>query len=155
MGLIGLSLAFFAVRGLRRARPVTTGNMQEAPPERLGYDLRRGASAYAPIIGAISGFVVPAVVLIFEIASSSDSTAHSAALGRSSALLVLGLIACLLSAFALAAIGAEGRLTANLTAATLYAGAATVIGVVAIIAAFEVLSEAFLPATKVKSRVVV
>lgn len=140
-----LLLALAVARGLVfRSQPVTVGS----PREPLGYDVRKGAAAYAPIIGVISGFVVPTVVLIFEIASSHDSTAHSAALGRTTSLLVLGLIACLLGAFAFAAIGAERQLTANLSAATLYAGAATVIGSVAIIAAFEALAQAFLPATK-------
>lgn len=128
----------------RRVAPPTRAEDEEP----LGYDLRRGASAYAPIIGAIAGFVVPAVVLIFEIASTNRGIAHSPALGRSASLLVLGLIGCLLGAFAIAAIGAERRLTPNLTAATLYAGAATAIGIVAIIAAFEVLAQALLPATR-------
>lgn len=63
-------------------------------------------------------------------------------------MLVLGLIACLLGAFALAAIGAERELTADLPAASLYAGAATSIEVVAIMAAFEALATIYLPDTK-------
>jgi hypothetical protein len=133
-------------RGVAFRNPAGVAKAIDEEP--LGYDLRRGTSAYAPIIGGIGGFVVPAVVLIFEIASTHHGAAHSPALGRSTSLLVLGLIACLLGAFAMAAIGAERRLTPNLTAATLYAGAATAIGVVAIIAAFEALAQAFLPATK-------
>lgn len=134
----------------KRRAPLRTPSAvaEAAHQEPLGYDLRRGASAYAPIIGGIGGFVVPTVVLIFEIASTRHGAAHSPALGRSTSLLVLGLIACLLGAFAIAAIGAERRLTPNLTAATLYAGASTAIGVVAIIAAFEALAQALLPATK-------
>lgn len=132
----------------RRLTPQTAPRTSDVSPvEPLGYDIRRGAAAYAPIIGAISGFVVPTVVLIFEIASDPGNAADDVALGRSTALLVLGLIACMLGAFAFAAIGGERRLTANLNAAALCAGAASVIGIVAIIAAFEALSQAFLPAT--------
>lgn len=114
----------------------------------FGYDLRRGAAGYAPIVGTIAGFVVTGVVLVFTIVSHSkpgQPVPHAALLGRSSALLVLGLIGCLLSAFALAAIGAERKLTPNLTAATLYVGICTAIGIVAILGAFEVLAAIYLP----------
>lgn len=147
LGLGGLLIGLLLLRKARRGKP-TPQNLPDTVAEPLGYDLRKGAAAYAPIIGAISGFVVPAVILTFEIASSAKGAPYGAQLGRASSLLTLGLIACLLSSFTLAAIGAERRLTPNLTAATLYAGAATVIGVVAIIAAFEALSVAFLPATR-------
>jgi hypothetical protein len=116
----------------------------------FGYDLRLGAAGYAPIVGAIAGFVVTGLVLLFDLASrhaASQTPRTEALLGRASALLVLGLIACLLAAFALAAIGAETRLTPNLTAAILYVGMCTAIGIVAIIAAFEVLATIYLPET--------
>ncbi len=111
-----------------------------------GYDVRTGSAAYAPIIGTIGGFVVTAVVLLFEIISSHHGA--TAPFGRAASLLVLGLISCLLGAFACAGIGAERKLTSNLPAAALYAGAATAIGVVAIIAAFEVLASIYLRETK-------
>jgi hypothetical protein len=111
-----------------------------------GYDVRKGATAYAPIIGTIGGFVVPAVVLVFEIISSNHGP--TVTLGRATSLLVLGLISCLLGAFAFAAIGAEQKLTADLPAAALYAGAATSIGIVAILAAFEVLASIYLNDTR-------
>lgn len=116
----------------------------------FGYDLRLGAAGYAPIVGAIAGFVVTGLVLLFDLASrhaASQTPRTEALLGRASALLVLGLIACLLAAFALAAIGAETLLTPNLTAAILYVGMCTAIGIVAIIAAFEVLATIYLPET--------
>jgi hypothetical protein len=118
--------------------------------EPFGYDLRRGAAAYAPIVGTVGGFVVTGVVLVFGIAShhkAGQPVEHAAMLGRATALLVLGLIACLLAAFALAAIGAERRLTPNLTAAALYAGVCTAIGIVAILGAFEVLAKIYLAQT--------
>lgn len=128
---------------------------EEAPANsldrRFGYDLRKGAAGYAPIVGTIGGFVVTGVVLVFDIASdhkNGEHVEHASMLGRATALLVLGLIACLLAAFALAAIGAERGLTPNLTAATLYVGVTTVIGVVAIIGAFEVLSSIYLRNTR-------
>jgi MFS family permease len=98
-------------------------------------------------VGTVGGFVVPAVVLVFEIASSHPLV-HGGhpehLLGRATALLVLGLIACLLGAFAFAAIGAERKTTPSLVAAVLYAGVGTAIGVVAIMAAFEALSTLYL-----------
>ena len=120
---------------------------QEIP---FGYDLRRGAAGYAPIVGVVAGFVVTGLVLLFDLASrhtASQSPWTEALLGRASALLALGLIACLLAAFALAAIAAETRLTPNLTAAIMYVGMCTAIGIVAIIAAFEVLATIYLPET--------
>lgn len=117
----------------------------------FGYDLRRGAAGFAPIVGTIAGFVVTGVVLVFTIVShyrSGQPVPNADLLGRASALLVLGLIGCLLSAFALAAIGAERKLTPNLTAATLYVGICTAIGIVAILGAFEVLATIYLPKTQ-------
>lgn len=126
------------------SEPRPDHELDEAP---FGYDLRRGAAAYAPIVGAIGGFVVPAVVLVFEIASR-HRLVHGGRteilLGRATALLVLGLIACLLGAFAFAAIGAERKTTPSLIAAVLYAGVGTTIGVVAIMAAFEALAALYL-----------
>ena len=113
----------------------------------IGFDARAGAAAYAPILGTVGGFVVTAVVLVFEIVSSHNGE-YPNLLGRATSLLVLGLIACLLGAFALGAIGAEKKLIPELLAATLYAGAAAAIGVVAIMAAFEVLAAIYLPETK-------
>jgi hypothetical protein len=148
----GLACWRYLERARRRAGPQT----QVAPeprPERgldeapFGYDVRRGAAAYAPIVGAIGGFVVPAVVLVFEIASR-HTLVHGGRsevlLGRATALLVLGLIACLLGAFAFGAIGAERKTTPSLIAAILYAGVGTAIGVVAIMAAFEALAALYL-----------
>ena len=116
-------------------------------PPAQGYDVRRGAAAYAPIIGGLAGFVVTAVVLVFETVASHHGEAPIL-FGRVTSLLVLGLIACLLGAFAFAAIGAEWEPTADLPAASLYAGSATAIGAVAIMAAFEALAAIYLQETK-------
>ncbi len=131
-----------------RGKPVATAAPEEAS---YGYELRRGAAAYAPIVGTIGGFVVTGVVLVFDIASNhrvDGHVEHASMLGRATGLLVLGLIACLLGAFALAAIGAERRLTPNLFPSALYAGVCTAIGVVAIVGAFEVLAAVFLKQTQ-------
>jgi hypothetical protein len=117
----------------------------------FGYDLRKGVSSYSQIVGLIGGFVVTAVALIFSIAAQRKSghpVEHALLLGRATALLVLGFISCFVGAFALASIGAERRLTPNLTAATLYAGVCTSIGIVSIFAAFEVLAAIYLSQTK-------
>lgn len=124
--------------------PVATRPSDESPS--YGYDVRRGAAAYAPIIGGVASFVVTAVVLVFEIVSSHHGSAT--AMGRAASLLALGLISCLLGAFAFAAIGAERNVTPELPAASMYAGAATAIGVVAIIAAFDVLASVYLRDTE-------
>ncbi|MGO9976033.1 MAG: hypothetical protein ACLP01_25165 [Solirubrobacteraceae bacterium] len=120
------------------------------PPPTLpyGYDVLRGAAAYAPILGGMGGFVVAAVVLVFTFAPEHALSNQHALLGRATGLLVLALVSCLLGAFALAAIGAERTLTANLPAAVLYAGATAAIGVVALMVAFEVLAAIFLPGSK-------
>lgn len=111
-----------------------------------GYDLRAGAAAYAPIIGGIGGLVVPAVVLVFQIAAHHPIKGGNEEnlLGVTTALLVVGLISCLLGAFAFAAIGAERRTTPSLVAAIIYAGAGTAIGAVAIIEAFEALATLYI-----------
>lgn len=147
--LLALSLALgLRLLGGRKAATESSNDSGEAGEEAsVGYDVRAGAAAYAPIIGTIGSFVVTAVVLVFEIVSSHNGD-YPNLLGRAASLLVLGLIGCLLGAFALAAIGAEQKLTPELPAASLYAGAATAIGVVAIMAAFEVLAAIYLPETK-------
>lgn len=149
LALMALSLAVgLRLLGGKKATEVRSeecGQTEDATS--VGYDVRVGAAAYAPIIGTIGGFVVTAVVLVFEIVSSHNGD-YPNLLGRATSFLVLGLIACLLGAFALAAIGAEQRLTPELPPATLYAGATTAIGVVAIMAAFEVLAAIYLPETK-------
>jgi len=125
------------------------------PPDRVpapgdhdspGYDVRLGAQAYAPIIGNLGGFVVAAVVLVFALprAKHGDSTL----LGLGTGLLVLALISSLLAAFILAGLGAERELTPNLPAAALHAGVTAAVGVVAMVAAFEVLSAVYLPSAK-------
>jgi hypothetical protein len=116
-------------------------------PPSYGYDPRRGAAAYAPIIGGICGFVVTAVVVVFTVRPSGHA-ADPTMLALATGLLVLGLISCLLSSFIFAAIGAERELTVNLTPAALLAGSAAAIGIVAIMGAFEVLAAIYLPAAK-------
>lgn len=116
-------------------------------PPSWGYDPRRGAAGYAPIIGGTSGFVVTAVVVVFTVQPAGrhvDPTLLALATG----LLVLGLIACLLSSFVFAAIGAERELTTNLAPAALLAGSAAALGIVAIVGAFEVLAAIYLPVAR-------
>ncbi len=132
-------------------RTIDVGDQAPYSPDAssLGYyDVRAGAAGYAPIIGTIGGFVVTAVVLVFGIiASHSGHVEHVALFEHASSFLVLGLIGSLLGALAFAAIGAEQLLTADLPAASLYAGVTTAIGAEAILAAFDALATAYLPKT--------
>ena len=109
----------------------------------FGYDVRKGSAAYASILGNMGAFVVTAVVLVFTIASSHEPKGSRGSIGFAAALLVLALFSCLLGAFTFAAISAERKLTANLPAAALHAGVATAVGVVAVLAAFEVLASIY------------
>lgn len=108
------------------------------------YDVRAGAQSYSQIVGTVGGFAVTAVVLVFTIAPSKLA-AHPSEFSMATGFLALGLVGCLLAAFSLAAIGAEREPTANLPAAVMYVGGATVIALTAILAAFEALASVLLP----------
>lgn len=159
-GLVGLVWLAALSRTARRMKPTPTPAQHTVAPDpaedasrgepEFGYDVRRGAAAFAPIIGTVGGFVVPAVVLVFELASRHAGAGNEVEtlLGIATAFLVLGLIACVLGAFAFAALGAERKTTPSLIAASMYAGAGTVIGAVAIMAAFDALAACYLKDTK-------
>jgi hypothetical protein len=104
------------------------------------YDVRLGAAAYAPIVGAFGALAVPAIVVVFTAAKSH----HSADFTFAAGLLVLGMIGSVLGAFGLAAIGAESDPTANLGPAVMLIGIPVVISIVSILGAFEVLSVVYL-----------
>lgn len=108
------------------------------------YDIRKGAAAYAPIIGAFGALAVPAITVLFTTSKAQDSTLITFAAG----LLVVAMIGSLTGSIALAAIGAEQDETANLPAAVMFVAVPVVISMVAVLAAFEILSAIYLPASK-------
>lgn len=108
------------------------------------YDIRKGASAYAPIIGAFGALAVPAITVLFTTSKPGDSTLVTLAAG----LLVVAMLGSLTGSVALAAIGAEQDETANLPAAVMYIAVPVVVSIVAVLAAFEVLAAIYLPASK-------
>ncbi|HEY4812511.1 MAG TPA: hypothetical protein VIH71_15795 [Solirubrobacteraceae bacterium] len=110
---------------------------------RGAYDIRKGAAGYASIMGSVSGFTVPTVILVFTVAHQ-QAKSHPADFTLIVGLLVLSLLGCLASAFAFSAISGEEYLTPNLPAATMYVGVGVVVSIVSIIASFEILAHIYL-----------
>lgn len=111
------------------------------------YDIRQGAAAFAPIVGALGALAVPAIIVLFT--SRQESVASRGPfLSLAAGLLIVAMIGSLTGALGLAAIGAEQDLTANLVPATMFLLMPVVISIVAILAAFEVLAALYLPESK-------
>lgn len=108
------------------------------------YDIRKGAAAYAPIIGAFGALAVPAITVLFTTSKSGHETLITLAAG----LLVVAMLGSLASSIALAAVGAEQDETANLPAAVMFIAVSVVISMISVLAAFEVLAAIYLPASK-------
>ncbi|MFC8917669.1 hypothetical protein ACGF5F_27745 [Streptomyces sp. NPDC047821] len=117
-----------------RTRPAFSGH----------YDVRRGAAAYAPIVGAFGALSVPATIVLFTTAGSGDPTLVSLAAG----LLVVAMIGSLTGSIALAAVGAEVDETANLPAAVMFVAVPVVVSLVSVLSAFATLAAIHLPAQK-------
>ncbi|MGI5359757.1 hypothetical protein ACQI4E_31285 [Streptomyces sp. CA-252508] len=117
-----------------RPGPVVTGH----------YDVRRGAAAYAPIVGSFGALSVPATIVLFTTAGSGDTTLVSLAAG----LLVVAMIGSLTGSIALAAIGAEVDETANLPAAVMFVAVPVVVSLVSVLSAFATLAAIHLPTQK-------
>ena len=112
----------------------------EAKPEDgIGrYNIRMGASTYAPIIGLFGSLTVPAIVLAFDIAPKGPDQKEKIAL--TTGLLVIGLLGSLLSALGLSALGAEERPTANLSPAIMLHAVSAAIAIASVFGALEVLA---------------
>lgn len=115
--------------------------MRPFRPDEGQYDVRVGASSYAPIVGAMGSLAVTAIVVVFTVPQGVPRTPIAFAAG----LLAIGFFGSLMGAFALAAIGAERDPTANLAAATLFTSVPVVLGIVATLGAFSVLSSIYIP----------
>lgn len=103
------------------------------------YDVRRGASAYAPIVGSFGALAVTAVVVVFTVPSDENRTSIALATG----LLAVGFFGSMLGAFGLAAVGAERDPTANLAAGVTYLSIPVVVSIVSVLGAFEVLASIY------------
>lgn len=117
-----------------RTGPVATGH----------YDVRRGAAAYAPIVGSFGALSVPATIVLFTTSRSGDTTL----VGLAAGLLVIAMIGSLTGSIALAAIGAEVDETANLPAAVMFVAVPVVVSLVSVLSAFAVLAAIHLPTQK-------
>src|SRR4051812_28131439 len=97
-------------------------------PDEGWYDLRKGASAYAPIVGSFGSLAVTAIVVVFTVSAGRIPQTQVA---LSTGLLVIGFFGSLLGAFGLAAIGAENDPTANLGAAIMFIAVPVVVSTTA------------------------
>lgn len=109
------------------------------------YDVRKGAAAYAPIVGAFGALAIPTVTVLF----TASKPPHSDKLVvLACGLLVIATIGSLTGSIGLAAIGAERDHTANLPPAVMYTAVPVVISLLAVLASFEVLAAVYLPHEK-------
>ncbi|MET8902790.1 MULTISPECIES: hypothetical protein [unclassified Streptomyces] len=108
------------------------------------YDVRKGAAAYAPIVGAFGALAVPTVTVLFTSTPPNKRLLVTMATG----LLVVAIIASLTGSIGLAAIGAERDETANLPPAVMCIAVAVVVSIVSVLAAFEVLAAIYLPTAR-------
>ena len=111
-------------------------------PDEGQYDVRKGAAAYAPIVGSFGSLVVTAIVVVFTLLpSDTDGTLVTLCSG----LLAVGFVGSVLGAFGLAAVGAENDPTANLGPAMLFIAAPVVVSLVAILGGLQVLAAVYVP----------
>ncbi|MFE7854374.1 hypothetical protein [Streptomyces sp. NPDC057403] len=109
------------------------------------YDIRKGAAAYAPIIGAFGALAIPTVTVLF---TANKDSAPDKFIVLACGLLVVATIGSLTGSIGLAAIGAERDHTANLPAAVMYIAVPVAISIVAVLASFEVLAAIYLEEQK-------
>src|SRR5882757_6325916 len=109
------------------------------------YDIRKGAAAYAPIVGAFGALAIPTVTVLF---TASKPPHADKLVVLACGLLVIATIGSLAGSIGLAAIGAERDQTANLPAAVMYTAVPVVISLLAVLASFEVLAAVYLPHEK-------
>ncbi|WP_353944432.1 hypothetical protein ABII15_24430 [Streptomyces sp. HUAS MG91] len=116
-------------------------NSQGASTAEGHYDIRRGAAAYAPIVGAFGALAIPTVTVLF---TSNKHKGSETLVALACGLLVVATIGSLTGSMGLAAIGAEKDNTANLPAAVLYTAVPVAIATVSVLASFEVLAAIYL-----------
>jgi hypothetical protein len=111
------------------------------------FDIRQGAAAFAPIVGAFGALAVTAIVVLFTV-PPRPTPYRAPFLALAAGLLIVAMIGSFAGSLGLAAIGAEQDSTANLVPATLFLHVSVMLSVVVVLAAFEVLAALYLPESK-------
>jgi uncharacterized membrane protein YqjE len=111
------------------------------------YDIRQAAAAFAPIVGTFGAIAVTAIVVLFTVPPKVPVN-HAPYIAMAAGLLILAMINSFTGSFALASIGAEEDLTANLVPAVMYIMIPVMISLVGMLGAFEVLAAIYLPESK-------
>jgi hypothetical protein len=106
------------------------------------YDVRVGASLYAPIISVFGSLAVPTVIVVLQDEVFTDHVAYEE---LTLALLIVGILGSLGSGFGFAAIAAERDPTANLIPGVMYLAVPASIGLGSVFAAFGVVAQLHLP----------
>lgn len=108
------------------------------------YNVRAGATGYAPIVGAFGALSVTAIIVVFTVPTRTP-THGGLYLVLATGLLIVGMLGSLLGAIGLAAIGAETHPTANLAGSVMYIGVPVAVSLAAMLGAFEVLAALYEP----------
>ena len=111
------------------------------------FNIRQGAAAFAPIVGAFGALAVTAIIVLFTV-PPHPTPYRAPFLALAAGLLIVAMIGSFAGSLGLAAIGAEEDSTANLVPATLSLHVSVMLSVVAVLAAFEVLAALYLPESK-------
>lgn len=111
------------------------------------YDIRQGTAAFAPIVGTFGAISVTAIVVLFTV-PPRPSINHAPYIAMAAGLLILSMFNSFTGSFALASIGAEEDLTANLVPAAMYMLIPVMISLVGMLGAFEVLAAIYLPESR-------
>jgi hypothetical protein len=111
------------------------------------YDIRRAASAFAPIVGSFGALAVTAIIVLFTV-PPRPTPYRAPFIALAAGLLIVAMIGSFAGSLGLASMGAEEDLTANLVPATLFLNMSVILSVVSVLAAFEVLAAIYLPGSK-------
>jgi hypothetical protein len=106
------------------------------------YDVRVGASVYAPIISVFGSLAVPTVIVVLQDDVFTNNVAYEE---LALALLIVGILGSLSSGFGFAAIAAERDPTANLIPGVMYLAVPASVGLGSVFAAFGVVAHLHLP----------
>lgn len=107
------------------------------------YDVRRGASGYAPIIGTFGALSIPTIFLLFntEVVREASQAHIIFAVGC----LILSFLGTVFGSIGLAAIGAERVPTANLSASLMALSVSITVGFAGLFAGIDTVGVLFVP----------